>query len=152
MKDDNELLWNVYREHCDWERHHETQRSSVTNIMIAVAAGVIGVISLDGALGVPDLPLSIFLIVQGLFGAVFVGKQYERFARHQRLAGLYREQLNKNLQGAQIVMIRDTGDETQKSCYPLFSRLRLNHLWIYLHMSFAVFGIVLAFIILVQQN
>jgi len=118
--------------------------------MIAVAAGVLGVIALDGKLGTADVPLAVFLIIQGLFGAIFVAKQYERFARHQRLAGLYRQQLNDNIPDAKILELRKTGDEAQETQYRFLSKLRLYHLWIYLHLSFAAFGLTLSIIILKQ--
>lgn len=148
MTDQNELLWNVYQEHCNWERHHEEQRSSVTNIFLAVAAGVLGIISVDGKLTISDVPLAIFLVIQGLFGSLFVAKQYERFRRHQNLADQYRQSLNDNMPGAKIQELRKAGDEAHKRKYPLLSRLRLYHMWIGLHLSFAIFGAVLVVIII----
>ena len=150
MTDQNDILWNVYQEHCNWERHHEDQRSSVTNIMIAVAAGVLGVIALDGELGTADLPLAVFLIIQGIFGSIFVAKQYERFARHRRLANKYRQKLSDGNPDAQIVLLREEGDREQENEYRILSKLRLYKLWVYLHLSFSAFGLVLAIIVVMQ--
>jgi len=124
MTDKYDLLWNIYQEHCNWERHHENQRSSVTNILIAVAAGVLGIIALDGKLAPTDLPLTIFLIIQGVFGSIFVAKQYERFARHQRLANKYRQELNDGYLDAKIVQLRKEGDLEQERQYKYLSKLR----------------------------
>jgi hypothetical protein len=151
MTDKYDLLWNIYQEHCNWERHHENQRSSVTNILIAVAAGVLGIIALDGKLAPTDLPLTIFLIIQGVFGSIFVAKQYERFARHQRLANKYRQELNDGYLDAKIVQLRKEGDIEQERQYKYLSKLRLHQLWVYLHLSFAIFGLVLTIIIIGQK-
>jgi hypothetical protein len=151
MTDKYDLLWNIYQEHCNWERHHENQRSSVTNILIAVAAGVLGIIALDGKLAPTDLPLTIFLIIQGVFGSIFVAKQYERFARHQRLANKYRQELNDGYLDAKIVQLRKEGDLEQERQYKYLSKLRLHQLWVYLHLSFAIFGLVLTIIIIGQK-
>jgi len=146
--DKDELLWNAYQEHCTWERHHEDQRSSVTNIMIAVAAGILAVIGIDNTLSMSDLPLTCFLIIQGLFGSIFVAKQYECFARHQLLAGRYRQALNDAFPDSYLILLREQGVQEHKGRYQYISRLRLYLLWILLHASFAFFGIILTLLIL----
>jgi len=142
-----EILWALYQEHCTWERHHEEQRATATNILIAVAAGILSIMSLNG-IAKSDLPLAFFLITQGLFGAVFVAKQYERFARHQNLAKKYREALDKEFADAHIIQLREIGDDEHQRHYGSLSRLRLNWFWISLHLVIAAFGCVLAGIIL----
>jgi hypothetical protein len=89
MDDQLELTWRFYQEHCAWERHHESQRGSATNLLLIISAGILGIMTYDGTIGITDLPLAVFLIIQGIFGAIFVEKQYECFARHQRRAGKY---------------------------------------------------------------
>ncbi len=42
MADSSDILWNLYKQHCEWERHHdEEQRASGTGLLIGVAAGVL---------------------------------------------------------------------------------------------------------------
>jgi hypothetical protein len=143
MADSTDILWNFYQEHCAWERHHEEQRASVTNILLVVAAGVLSVITFGG-ISRSDLPLTIFLIMQGLFGALFVAKQYERFTRHQRLANVYREVLNVRFPENRIILLRDLADKEQKEKYPILSdEVRLYQLWVGLHLLIALFGVVL---------
>jgi hypothetical protein len=143
MADSSGILWNFYQEHSAWERHHEEQRASVTNILLVVAAGVLSVITFDG-ISRADLPLTIFLIMQGLFGALFVAKQYERFARHQRLAGKYRQALDDRFPESQIITLRELADKEQEKEYRiLFDKIRLNKLWVGLHLLIALFGVVL---------
>jgi hypothetical protein len=143
MADSTDILWNFYQEHCAWERHHEEQRASVTNILLVVAAGVLSVITFDG-ISRSDLPLTIFLIMQGLFGALFVAKQYERFARHQRLVGKYRQALNDRFPESQIIALREQADKEHKEKYRILSdEVRLHQLWVGLHLLIALFGVVL---------
>jgi hypothetical protein len=148
MADNSDILWNLYQEHCEWERHHEEQRASVTNILVAVAAGVLSVITLKNGLTSSDLPLTIFLIMQGLFGALFVAKQYERFARHQRLAGKYRQALNDRFPESQIIALREMADQEQANTFRTLYRLRLHQLWTGLHLLIALFGLVLTWVVL----
>ena len=64
-----DTVWKLYQEHCMWERHHESQRASITTILVAVAAAIFSVVAHDKAIAKSDLPLTLFLIMQGLFGA-----------------------------------------------------------------------------------
>ena len=119
------------------------------SILLAIAAGVLSVITFNEGITRSDLPLTIFLIMQGLFGALFVAKQYERFARHQRLAGKYRQALNDRFPESQIIALRDLADKEQKKEYPiLFDKVRLNKLWVGLHLLIALFGVVLTWFVL----
>lgn len=140
MSDSAEVLWNLYQEHSTWERHHEEQRSSVTNILVAVAAGILSVVTLNGFTP-SDVPLMIFLVLQGVFGAVFVAKQYERFSRHQRLAKIYRQALSDRFPDAQVIALREMADEQQAKAHPMLYQLRLHHLWVALHLLIALFGL-----------
>ena len=47
MSDKGDILWRLYQEHCTWERHHEQQRSLSTNLLLAVAAAILGVVTFD---------------------------------------------------------------------------------------------------------
>jgi hypothetical protein len=98
VKDKIELLWRFYQEHCVWERHQESQRSTATNLVLVVAAAILSIITISKSIDMTDLPLTIFLVVLGVFGAILSMKHYERFARHQTLAGAYRVALDKKYQ------------------------------------------------------
>lgn len=144
MADQTDVLLNIYQEHCAWERHHEEQRATVTNLLIAVAAGVISVITFDGKLSTADFPLALFLVMQGIFGALFTAKHYERFAMHQKRADLYRKTLDSLYPETNIIFIRKSADEEHALEYPWFHRLPLNKFWISLHLIIAVFGCILS--------
>jgi hypothetical protein len=150
MRDETEILWKFYQEHCTWERHHEQQRASVTNLFLAVAAAVLGVVAFDRTLGASDLPLTIFLIVQGFFGSVFVAKHYQVFAMHQSRAYQYREALSSMFPETGILSRRCKADEGNVARFPRLHKLRLNRFWVGLHVLIALFGAVLTAIIVVR--
>jgi hypothetical protein len=151
MRDEAEVLWNLYQEHCTWERHHEQQRASATNLFLAVAAAVLSVVAFDRELSGSDLPLTIFLIAQGFFGTVFVAKHYQVFAMHQSRANEYREALNSLFPEAGILSRRRKADEENVARFPRLHKLRLNKFWVGLHVLIAFFGVVLTGIIVIRS-
>jgi len=56
-----DILWKMYEENVTEGRHHETQRATVTNLVIAIAAGVLALVTFDKGITLIDLPLTIFL-------------------------------------------------------------------------------------------
>jgi hypothetical protein len=42
MDDKSEILWRMYNEHVIMGRHHETQRSTMSQIILAVAGALVG--------------------------------------------------------------------------------------------------------------
>lgn len=147
MNDRFELTWRLYQEHCIWERHHEAQRASATNLLLAISAAVLGVITYDGALRIGDLPLTLFLILLGAFGALFVAKQYERFAMQQCRAGRYRTMLDELVPEAAVLKLRNEADAENEAKYPRLSKIRLHRFWTALHLLVAGFGIILTGIV-----
>ena len=150
MQNEN-ILWSLYEEHCKWERHHEEQRASVTNALVLVAAGVLSVVTFGG-LTQADLPLTAFLMVQGLFGAIVVEKQYERFARHQRLANCYRIAIDSQCPELGVDRIREEAEAEHKRRFPIMGRTRLHWLWTCLQLLIAAFGGVLTYVVLCSPS
>jgi uncharacterized membrane protein YidH (DUF202 family) len=102
-----DVLMRMYQEHSTQGRHHELQRSSVVTAVIAVAGVVVGLVTYDRAITRSDLPLTVFLIALGVFGAAFAMKHYERFEFHMERARQHRTALD-NLLGALL----DSGPPT----------------------------------------
>jgi predicted membrane channel-forming protein YqfA (hemolysin III family) len=149
VKDKIELLWRLYQEHCAWERHQEAQRSSATNFVLVVAAAVLSIITINKSTDITDLPLTIFLVLLGVFGVILSMKYYERFARHQTLAGAYRVALDQEIPEAQILGIRSEAERCHTDNYRLMHKWRLHWLWIGLHVAVALMGVVLTVGILI---
>jgi hypothetical protein len=71
--------------------------------VVAISAAVIGVVTFDKAIAAPaDLPLTLFLVVLGAFGAGFSSKHYERFELHMERARQYRDALDSLLPGSPL--------------------------------------------------
>ena len=65
-QDLKETLWRLYEDHYTQVRHYETQRSTVTNLLLTIAAALLAFITYDKALTRSDIPLTCLLFVIGL--------------------------------------------------------------------------------------
>jgi len=93
--DVSDYLWNMYNEHTSQGRHHETQRTAVSTVVLALAGAVVAVIA-QGHFR-HTWPLAAFLILLGLVGALFSLKQAERTRMHITIAGAFRHELERSL-------------------------------------------------------
>jgi hypothetical protein len=145
MTDENETLWRLYQDHLTHGRHHETLRATTTTVLLAVAAGVLGLLGASRAwpLGLEQLPLSTFLVLLGVFGAFFSAKYHERFVFHMNRAREYRHILDKNLPDAKINAGRPTADRKTKAEHPWLYKRRLWIFWVSLHLLIALLGVIL---------
>ncbi len=115
----------------------------MTSLFVAIAAGVLGLVTFDGRVSPSDLPLSAFLLVLGIFGAVVSAKHYECFSMHQRRASKYREALEATSEGAGILALRLDADKENNLRFPRLHKLRLNQLWVGIHLVIGVVGAVI---------
>lgn len=90
-----DYLWNMYNEHTSQGRHHETQRTAVSTVVLALAGAVVAVIAQGHFRQI--WPLALFLILLGIVGALFSLKQAERARMHITIAGDFRRQLEQSL-------------------------------------------------------
>lgn len=145
MKDDVVgVLWGLYQENTLQGRHHEQLRSAVTGFFTALAAGVLSVITVDRCVDRADIPLSLFLVTTGAFGALFSAKQYERFNAHMERARVYRNELEQHIPGSKILELKAEADQRAKDRFPRLNKWRLAPMWVALHLLISMFGSVLA--------
>ncbi|SCX87653.1 hypothetical protein [Nitrosospira sp. Nsp13] len=156
MENDNDflgdVLWKMYQEHCVQGRHHETQRSTVASTLIAIAGVAIGFITYDGNLSYQDLPLTLFLLLLGAFGAIFSAKQYERFSLHMTRARKHRDALDALLPQSPLKRLKTTADSEHNIAFPKLKTLRLHQFWLWLYLLIAVLGVLLSFIAIANPN
>jgi hypothetical protein len=138
-----DVLWKMYQEHSTQGRHHETQRSTVAGALIAIASALVALITFDKVISLIDLPLTLLLLLLGGFGSVFSAKQYERSRLHVERARAYRDELDKQLDGAPLKRLKREADADHNGKYPRLSALRLNQFWIGLYAFIALLGAVL---------
>ncbi|MER8802312.1 hypothetical protein [Mesorhizobium sp. M0998] len=145
-----EVFWKMYQENCTQGRHHETQRSTVATALIAIAAASMGFVTLDKGLTQIDIPLTLFIVAIGIFGAAFSAKHYERFAMHMQRARAYRNELDSLLTGAPIKALKDIGDNKHVLKYPWHKKPRLNEFWLAMYLFLCALGVVLTILALVD--
>jgi hypothetical protein len=150
--DEKEILALLYQEECSFARHHEELRASVANIIIAVSAGGMGLVAFDQKLAVDDIPLTLFIAILGVFGAVFGSKHYERVRLHLNRARQYTKRLEELAPDMRIASLREAGDEANKKRFPRLFPLRLNSFWVALHLLIALLGVSLTVLIFIKHG
>jgi len=144
MTDKTEILWRMYQEHLTQGRHHETQRSTMTNLFVSICAASLGLFALGKDPMWVHLFLSLFLIALGIFGAVFSAKHYERFWMHIERARGYRDALERCIPETGLKSIKEAADKRAKEKYPKLYSLRLFWFWIFIHVLIVLIGLVLS--------
>jgi hypothetical protein len=86
--------------------------------------------------------VAIFIIILGVFGALFSAKQYERSRFHMSAAGLHRVELEE-LARVNLSKIRGDAEAKQKKDFPTTEAWRLNKFWTGIHALIAIFGAIL---------
>lgn len=147
MTSDTEVLFKVCQENWTQSRHIEDQRATVTNLVIIITSVILGFITQKGVV-LEMLPLTILLIVLGLYGAIASQKLYERFRFHSDRARCCQEKIAELNPGAQVNELYKKARNEHKQKYPRLSKLRMHHLWVILHLAITVAGIVLSTIVL----
>lgn len=138
-----DVLWKMYQEHSTQGRHHETQRSTVATALIAIAGASMGFVTLDRGLTRIDMPLTVFIVAVGMFGAAFSAKHYERFSMHMERARAYRDELDSLLAGAPIKRLKHLADKEHARQFPRLEKLRLNAFWLAMYLFLGTLGVVL---------
>jgi hypothetical protein len=142
MVDLPDVLWKMYDNHITHGRHHETQRSTIAGLILAVATALLGVASIDKELTGPfDALVGAALVGLGLFGAGFALKQSERWDLHMERARRFRNALDDEL-GGKLKMLKEAADENHEAANPYLHKMRLRVWWIGLNFAVSVVGLV----------
>jgi hypothetical protein len=148
-QDLRDVLWKLYQDHYTHVRHYETQRSTVTSLLLTIAAALLAFVTYDRALSRSDVPLTILLLVIGLFGAAFSIKYHERSSFHYNRLLSYRDKLDELL--SEPGLLRGLRKEAEAKHRKEFSVLykgalqwwKVHRLWVFLHLLVACFGLLL---------
>ncbi len=114
MADEKDVLLAMYNDECTHRRHHETQRSNVANLLLAISSALIGVMLVDGKLARPDHYLGIFMFLIAIFGILLTAKLYERFDLHRERAKKIRYRLDHLSPTLGLEAMRDDAEEKTK--------------------------------------
>ena len=144
-KPDDDVILEYWKDHREQMRQSETQRGVLTNYVLVIAAAISGFV-VQQQFALRTVPLSVLTIAIGLYGAVSAAKYHERADYHLSQARTLTRLLVQS--GALPDADADLEDARQAhyGSYPRLSRLRLNWLWISLHLGIAVYGTVLLII------
>ena len=131
-----------WREHREQLRQSENQRAVLTNYVLVITAAISGFI-VQQDFGLRTLPLSVLIIIIGLYGAVAAAKYHERADYHLFQArALTRVLVDAGALADHEAVLEEFRQQHYRK-YPRLHRLRLNRLWTGLHLGVAMYGVVL---------
>lgn len=145
MADASDVLIELWKEQREQARQTETQRSTLTNIVILVVAAGLGFAAQKG-LGPSMLAVTIPITLLGAYGAVACMKFHERFALHDLQALRLRIKLGSLHPELEIESGWADTYRAQEARHPRLNRIRLYALWVALHVGITVGGFVLTLV------
>jgi hypothetical protein len=134
-----------WTENRDQFRQSESQRAVLTNYVLAIAAAISGLV-VQQHFRILTLPLSIMVVLIGLYGALASAKYHERANYHLDQARALTKVLVQSgaLPDSDPILSQYRTAHSQK--YPWLYRVRLHWLWTGLHLGVAAYGLVLVII------
>jgi hypothetical protein len=146
MADPTDILLEYWKDQRTQARNAESQRATLTNIILLIVVATLGFIGQQG-LHETMLPLTISLMVLGIFGATASAKYYERYNLHIAQAVQFSKLLGEppllpDYEDTLNLVRSDQADHNK-----MMSRVRLNKMWILLHLLVALAGLTLTVII-----
>lgn len=143
-----EAIRAYWLEHRAQLRQCETQRSTLTNLLLIVTAALSGlIVQQEFTLNV--IPLCLFVALTGVYGAVAVAKYYERASYHLTQArALTRDLADRGVLGSDEGLVRARTVHYRE--FPRLHRIRLHRLWVGLHVAIALFGLSLLLVCVIS--
>jgi hypothetical protein len=140
-----DALMAYWKEQREQFRQSESQRAVLTNFVLVITAAISGLV-VQQHFNLRTLPVSVLIILIGLYGALATAKYHERAEYHLTQA----RALTRMLVDAGVVAdsraILQASRDTHYSKYPRLHRLRLHWLWTGLHLGIAAYGVALIII------
>ncbi|CAL9582094.1 hypothetical protein SUDANB106_05067 [Streptomyces sp. enrichment culture] len=142
-----EAIRAYWKEHREQLRQCETQRSTLTNLLLIVTAALSGLI-VQQKFALSVIPLCLFVAMAGVYGAVAVAKYYERASYHLSQArALTRDLTDQGVLGSDERLVRARAAHYR--AFPRLHRIRLYRLWIGLHLTIALYGLSLLLVCMI---
>ena len=144
-------VWvRMYEEQTRHARHHESLRSTSTNIAVIVTAAALGLFAAD-VTSDQRWVLALFVILINVYGLLMSRKHYERSRLHHAVSGSYRDVISEfSTVGENAVNKRRSRARNEHEAgHPLLGRrMQANLLWSGLHIVMAALG---AFLLLASR-
>ncbi|MFG3095567.1 hypothetical protein [Streptomyces sp. NPDC048202] len=136
-----EAIRAYWKEHREQLRQCETQRSTLTNLLLVVTAALSALI-VQQKFSTYVMPLCLFVAMAGGYGAVAVSKYFERASYHLSQArALTKDLVELGVLGSDEGLAHARTDHYRR--FPRLHRIRLHRLWVTLHLAITVYGICL---------
>jgi hypothetical protein len=147
MADPTDILLEYWKDQRTQARNAESQRATLTNIVLLIVVATLGFVGQQG-LHETMLPLTISLMALGVFGAMASAKYYERYNLHIAQAVRFSKLLGNppllpDFEDTLNPVRADHADHNRR-----MSKIRLNKMWVALHLLVALTGLVLTVIII----
>ena len=139
--DANELIWNLYLSERDFIQHHENQRTTVSNILGAISAGLIVAIGTGNLSNEIQILISFILFVIGLFGYLFCFKLYALITLHATRSYEYLKILDENYMEIDVDEVKNISKNKNKQKFKKIDTLGLNTIWNIFHLFISLTGI-----------
>ena len=150
MSESTEFLMRMAEENWTQARHSEDQRATITNLIVVIASIDQGALTQTGFTK-SSLPLTILLIILGIYGMIASAKLYERYRHHIYRAGRLRERLDELCPDAQVSERLKAADARHAAKHPILSgKIHLHSIWLGLHILIAALGVVYTIIIIAR--
>ena len=138
-----EVLLRLHEDDRAFARHHEEQRATASNLIVAVSAGLAAFVSFDDKVNLSDVPAAVFIVLLGVFGALFTFKHSERGRLHLDRAKAHFDQLDERFPDLEIGARRAEVDQKNRSTHRLAAGFRTNKFWIAFHIIISVIGLLI---------
>lgn len=142
MSGQEDSVLAYWKEHREQLRQSENQRAILTNYILVITAAVSGFV-VQQQFSVRTIPLSVLIVVIGLYGAVSAAKYHERADYHLSQARALTRVLVEAGALTDSAAVLQEARRAHYDRYPRLRRLRLYWLWTGLHLGIAVYGAVL---------
>jgi len=140
----SELVWRVYADNRTDARHHETQRSTVTSVLLAIASAITAVAGVQWRAGAsPHWSLGLLLLLVGAVGVLFTRTLYERCWWHVRRGEACLQWLAQAVPDAGLHSTLERADAKHQQQFGADLDTPLGRLWYGPHIAVVVLGLLL---------
>jgi hypothetical protein len=151
MGDQTDVLIQLWLSRWEQIRHSETQRSTITNMILVLSAAGLGLVFQKG-LRAEMLVVSGSITLLGMFGCLVSIKYYERFTFHLREAAALRRRLDEKYPELALATLADEVSKEQILHFKVVARVPLYRLWMTLHGGIVAVGLLVSAIIVVRTR
>jgi Ca2+/Na+ antiporter len=130
----------TYKDNHEYVRHHESQRSTASTLIVTAAGAAIAASLYDRSLTSTDIAPLLIVMALGVFGILFSGKQYERTRMHVERIDALMDAYAATLNDKNVIDIIDFADGHHRANWGTLRFLPVNRLWFAFHIFLIMVG------------